>query len=165
MHRQKGSSHVEHHQSNFQGVAKEHSKWSPTAAVSFEYDPHNKLRHTTLWYEESASQEWPPSRNAEWEDPPLPNEPFDYNAEPNKFYFEVEAVGQIPPNEIIYQGIKYLQEKLATVVRDLQERDDREEEFGVGRTNGFGGWDDGGLQSPMRIDDDSYRFGGDVNGY
>src|SRR5271167_1840384 len=131
----------------YQGVAKEHAKWSPVSAVSFEYDPHNKLRHTTLWYEESASQEWPPSRNAEWEDPPLPNEPFDYNAEPNKFYFEVEAVGQIPPNEVIYQGIKYLQEKLATVVRDLQERDD------------------GGLQSPMGIDDDSYRFGGDVNGY
>lgn len=143
-------------------MAKEHSKWSPVAAVSFEYDPHNKLRHTTLWYEESAAAEWPPSRNAEWEEQPLPNEPFDYTAEPNKFYFEVEAVGQIPPNEIIYQGIKYLQEKLATVVRDLQESNDREDEFG-GRQNGFG-WEDGGLQSPMRIDDDSYRFG-DVNGY
>ena len=53
------------------------------------------------------------------------------------------------------------------MVRDLQERDDGEEEFGAGRggANGFGGWDDGGLQSPMRIDDDSYRFGGDVNGF
>jgi len=53
------------------------------------------------------------------------------------------------------------------VVRDLQERDDGEEEFGAGRggANGFGGWDDGGLQRPMRIDDDSYRFGGDVNGF
>jgi hypothetical protein len=54
---------------------------------------------------------------------------------------------------------------LATVVRDLQERDDRDEEMrGVGGGLG-GGWDDGGLQSPMGIDDDSYRFGGDVNGY
>jgi hypothetical protein len=51
------------------------------------------------------------------------------------------------------------------VVRDLQERDDRDDEFGGGRQNGFGGWDDDGLQSPMRIDDDPYRFGGDVNGY
>ena len=73
-------------------------------------------------------------------------------------------MGQIPPNEIIYQGIKYLQEKLATVVQDLQERDDRVDDFGSGRQNGFGGWDDSGLQSPMRIDDDTYRFG-DVNGY
>jgi hypothetical protein len=55
---------------------------------------------------------------------------------------------------------------LATVVRDLQERDDKEDDFGAGRQNGFGGgWDDGGLQSPMRVDDDPYRFGGDVNGY
>jgi len=145
------------------GVAKEHAKWSPVSAVAFEYDPHNKLRHTTLWYEESAAAEWPPSRNAEWEDPPLPGEPFDYNAVPNKFYFEVEALGQIPPNEIIFQGIKYLQEKLATVVRDLQERDDRDDEQFGGRQNGFGGWDDTGLQSPMRIDDE-YRFG-DVNGF
>jgi DNA-directed RNA polymerase II subunit RPB3 len=82
-------------------------------------------------------------------------------AEPNKFYFEVEAIGQLPANEIIYQGIKYLQEKLATVVRDLQERDDREDEFVGVRQNGFG-WDDGGLQSPMRIDDDYGGF--DVNG-
>ena len=76
-------------------------------------------------------------------------------------------MGQIPPNEIIFQGIKYLQEKLATVVRELQERDHGEDEFGAGRggANGFGGWDDGGLQSPMRVDDDSYRFGGDVNGF
>jgi DNA-directed RNA polymerase II subunit RPB3 len=136
-----------------QGVAKEHSKWSPVAAVAFEYDPYNKLRHTTLWYEESASEEWPLSKNADWEDAPLPNEPFDYAAEPRRFYFEVEAVGQIPPNEIIFQGIKYLQEKLATVVRDLQERPQQS-----------AGWGEGdGLLSPMR--DDEFRFGGDVNGY
>jgi len=51
-------------------------------------------------------------------------------------------------------------------VRELQERSDGDDEFGArGGANGFGAWDDGGLQSPMRIDDDSYRFAGDVNGY
>lgn len=44
------------------GIAKEHVKWCPASAIGFEYDPHNKLRHLDLWYEEDPQKEWYVSR-------------------------------------------------------------------------------------------------------
>jgi DNA-directed RNA polymerase II subunit RPB3 len=83
------------------GIAKEHAKFSPCSAVSFEYDPHNKLRHTTYWYETDIKNEWPLSENAKEEEAPRDDEPFDFNAKPNKFYFEVETDGSLDPQEVV----------------------------------------------------------------
>ncbi|CCJ30120.1 unnamed protein product, partial [Pneumocystis jirovecii] len=116
------------------GIAKEHAKWSPVSAIAFEYDPWNKLHHTDYWFEESSDAEWPKSKNSDWEEAPR-DEAFDYTAEPSKFYFCIETVGSLTPNEVISQGIKYLQVKLATIVRDLQRSSS--ENMGIGST-GFG---------------------------
>jgi len=118
------------------GIAKEHAKWAPTSAAGFEYDPHNKLRHMDLWYEEDALKEWPKSKYAAWEDPPQEGEAFNYDAVPERFYFEVESVGNLEPDAIIQQGIKVLQQKLAEVIQDLTE--------GEGTTNGMNGIVSGG---------------------
>ena len=85
------------------GIAKEHAKWSPCSAVAFEYDPHNKLRHTTYWYEYDARNEWPLSDNSKEEDPPRDDEPFDYNAKPNKFYLEIETDGSLGAQEVVHK--------------------------------------------------------------
>jgi DNA-directed RNA polymerase II subunit RPB3 len=47
------------------GIAIEHAKWAAPAAIGFEYDPHNKLHHMDMWYENDAEKEWyvePPTR-------------------------------------------------------------------------------------------------------
>lgn len=133
------------------GIAKEHAKWSPVSAVAFEYDPHNKLRHTSYWYEIDAKSEWPPSKFADWEDPPQEGEVFDYDAVPSRFYMDVESVGSMPPDEIMQQGIKYLQEKLAAVIKGLNGED-----MGNGMDDGYG---DQGMRSPGAGGQD-YQMGG-----
>ena len=85
----------------FQGIAKEHAKWSACSAVSFEYDPYNKLRHTSYWFESDERAEWPLGDNAKEEEAPRENEAFDYSAIPKRFYFEVETVGSVSPQEVV----------------------------------------------------------------
>lgn len=122
----------------FQGIAKEHAKWSPCSAVAFEYDPYNKLRHTTYWFESDARTEWPVSDNGKEEEPPRDDQPFDFNAQPRQFYFEVETDGSLGPQEVVMKvschaclvvyvndegfskGLAELQTKLANLILGLK---------------------------------------------
>ncbi|KAJ1975804.1 RNA polymerase II subunit 3 [Dimargaris verticillata] len=105
------------------GVAKEHAKWSPVSAIGFEYDPHNRLRHTHLWVEEDPAIEWPLSHNAV-EEPS--DAAYDYKAEPNRFYFRVETVGSLPPEQVFTGAVRVLQDKLGTMQIKLKEDDEPE---------------------------------------
>lgn len=84
------------------GVAKEHAKWSPVYGVAFEYDPYNNLRHSHYWIEEDEKQEWFVSANAVEEAPVDPNEAFDYNSKPDRFYMEVEV--RVSPFSLYFSG-------------------------------------------------------------
>ncbi|KAL9048190.1 MAG: hypothetical protein Q9162_007825 [Coniocarpon cinnabarinum] len=107
------------------GIAKEHAKWAATAAIGFEYDPWNTLKHTELWYEADRLKEWPVSKNSREE--PDPNEEQadaslkkrQEDDEPGAFYFDVETVGGLEPQEVVLAGIGVLQKKLAGVIEDL----------------------------------------------
>ncbi|EAU91402.2 DNA-directed RNA polymerase II polypeptide [Coprinopsis cinerea okayama7 len=116
------------------GIAKEHAKWSPCSAVSFEYDPYNKLRHTSYWYESDIQAEWPLSENAQEEEPPRDDEPFDFNAKPNKFYLEIETDGSLAPQDVVEKGLNELQAKLANLILGLKEPTD--EDMGGGGAGG-----------------------------
>jgi len=112
------------------GISKEHAKWSPCSAIGFEYDPWNKLKHTDYWYEEDIDEEWPRSLNCEYEDPPNPEEPFDYKAEPNKFYMNVETIGSLTPDQVVLRGIDELQKKIASIVISLDQNDGNKTSYG-----------------------------------
>lgn len=105
------------------GIAKEHAKWGAAAAIEFEYDPWNKLRHTEYWYEQDAAQEWPQSKNCEYEDPPNEGEPFDYKAKADTFYMNVETIGSITVDQVVVRGIDTLQQKVASILLALTQMD------------------------------------------
>lgn len=133
------------------GIAKEHAKWAPTAAVGFEYDPYNKMKHTDLWYEEDAETEWPKSSNVDWEAAPDKDAPFDYDAKPDRFYMNIETVGGLEPDACFQQGIKVLQQKLAEVIQAL----------GASETQGgANGADEYGVRSPVGEQGYTTPFGG-----
>ena len=151
------------------GIAIEHAKWAPTAAVGFEYDPHNKLRHLDLWYEKDPAKEWPKSKYAEWEEPVQEGELFDYNAVPGRFYFELESAGNMEPDAVVQEGIKVLQQKLAGVIAGLgiDTSGMGVDGLDVGGLNGIGGQDGFAPRSPdgFPAGYGGDNFGGQAGGF
>lgn len=108
------------------GFAKEHAKWAPTAAIGFEYDPNNYLRHVSYWYEKDIKDEWPvDEKNSEWEGENAANADgkFDPDATPSAFFYEVEGTGMIEPEEIVDNGVQTLINKLADLIRHMNEEE------------------------------------------
>ncbi|MBW0486611.1 hypothetical protein O181_026326 [Austropuccinia psidii MF-1] len=103
------------------GIAQEHAKWSPVSTIGFEYDPHNRLGHTDLWFEVGTDPkaEWPLTKNAKYERPPLEDEPVDYTSKPSRFYLDVESAGNLKPDDIVIKGIESLIVKLAAVQQGI----------------------------------------------
>jgi DNA-directed RNA polymerase II subunit RPB3 len=76
-----------------QGIAKEHVKWPPCSVVSFDYDPHDRLRHHILV--RNRHKKGVAIGHDAAEEELQRDEPFDYNAKPQKSYFEVETDGSL----------------------------------------------------------------------
>ncbi|GAA5949036.1 hypothetical protein JCM3765_003989 [Sporobolomyces pararoseus] len=130
------------------GRALEHAKWSPVSAVGFEYDPYNKLRHTDLWFEvgTKAEDEWPVSENGKYEKKPEENDAFEFNEKPSRFYYDIEAVGQLKPEEIVLKSFDALIVQLGQLRQGLVELSN------PGQTMGLDGNLPGGDAAMMGLD-------------
>ncbi len=71
------------------------------------------------------------------EDPPQDGEPFNYEAIPSQFFYNLESIGNLEPDAVVQQGIKVMQQKLAAVLQELAGTETN------GDANGFGPEADG----------------------
>lgn len=121
-----------------------------------------------MWFEVGTKpeEEWPLSKNAPFEAAPEPDEPFDYNQQPSRFYFDVESVGSLPPRQIVESGLAGLVLKLQHIRDSVQEFANVRPHLGGGTAYGAGGgtvYGGGTAYGGMGMDGGRTAYGGGAN--
>jgi DNA-directed RNA polymerase II subunit RPB3 len=87
---------------------------------------------------------------------------------PTRFFYDVETVGGLDPDQIVLKGIETLQRKLAGVIQELQGGDQMDgADFGGAQSpqmNGGYGGQDGGYTTPGYGGASSWGNGGQAQG-
>jgi len=77
------------------------------------------MRHTSYWYEKDKKAEWPLSNNSHEEEPEREGEAFDFMAEPNQFYMNLETDGSLTAKEVVLKGLAELNTRAAMMIHQL----------------------------------------------